>query len=103
MDPLPTNVRIISAESSSNLFGVAEAHYQLFHLDGKPMVGGIFKLNSRQPSCAPGLVQEKAAPIAFKQHRELDEDEGWIRVEGRRQRMIRRKLRQQRMLRELHE
>jgi len=103
MDPLPPNVRIISAENSFNLFGVAEAHYQLFHLDGRPLVGGIFKLNSRQPSCAPGLVQEKAAPRAFKEHRELDDDEGWIRVEGRRQRMIRRKLREQRMLRELHD
>jgi hypothetical protein len=103
MDSLPTNVRIISAESSSNLFGIAEPHYQVLHLDGTPLVGGIFKLNSRQPSCAPGLIQEKAAPRALKQHRELDEDEGWIRVEGRHQRMIRRKLREQRMMRELHD
>jgi hypothetical protein len=103
MDSLPANVRIISAESSSNLFGIAEPHYQVLRLDGTPLVGGIFKLNARQPSCAPGLVQEKAAPRVLKQHRELDEDEGWIRVEGRRQRMIRRKLREQRMLRELHD
>ena len=44
---------------------------------------------------SPGIVREPIE-LKLKPQRELDEDEGWIRVESRRQRKVRRSLRQMR-------
>jgi hypothetical protein len=92
---IPLGSRIISAETSQQLFGERHTHYQLIRSDGTPLVGGIFRLGSNLLHESPGIVR---APVELKRkvHRELDEDEGWIRVESRRQRKVRRSLRQMR-------
>jgi hypothetical protein len=93
---IPLGSRIISAETSQQLFGERHTHYQLFRSDGTPLVGGIFRLCSNLLHEPPGIVRAPVEPVKLKAHRELDDDEGWIRVESRRQRKVRRSLRQMR-------
>jgi hypothetical protein len=92
---IPLGSRIISAETSEQLFGERHTHFQLVRSDGSAVVGGIFRLGSNLVNELPGIVRE---PVELKRkpYRELDEDEGWIRVETRRQRKVRRSLRQMR-------
>jgi len=93
---IPLGSRIISAETSEQLFGERHTHYQLVRSDGSAVVGGIFRLGSNLVNELPGIVREPVELKRVKLHRELDEDEGWIRVESRRQRKVRRSLRQMR-------
>jgi hypothetical protein len=93
---IPLGSRIISAETSEQLFGERHTHFQLLRQDGTPLVGGIFRLGSNLLNELPGIVREPVELKRVKPHRELDEDEGWIRVESRRQRKVRRSLRQMR-------
>jgi hypothetical protein len=88
------NVRILSADTCMQMFGTFEPHYQLLRLDGTPVIGGVFKIRKEQQNVAPGLSSELPPKQAVKPYRELGEDEGWIRVETRRQRRMRRKLRE---------
>lgn len=92
---IPLGSRIISAETSQQLFGERHTHYQLLRSDGSAVVGGIFRLGSNLLHESPGIVREPIE-LKLKPQRELDEDEGWIRVESRRQRKVRRSLRQMR-------
>jgi len=92
---IPLGSRIISAETSEQLFGERHTHYQLVRSDGTAVVGGIFRLGSNLVNELPGIVREPVE-LKLKVRRELDEDEGWVRVESRRQRKVRRSLRQMR-------
>jgi hypothetical protein len=92
---IPLGSRIISAETSEQLFGERHTHFQLVRSDGSAVVGGIFRLGSNLVNELPGIVRE-AVELKRKPYRQLDEDEGWIRVESRRQRKVRRSLRQMR-------
>ncbi len=91
---IPLGSRIISAETSEQLFGERHTHFQLVRSDGTPLVGGIFRLCSNLLHESPGIVHQP--PVKLKAYKELDDDEGWIRVESRRQRKVRRSLRQMR-------
>jgi len=91
---IPLGSRIISAETSEQLFGERHTHYQLVRSDGTAVVGGIFRLGSNLVNELPGIVREPVE-LKLKVRRELD-DEGWVRVESRRQRKVRRSLRQMR-------
>lgn len=89
---IPSNSRILSAETSMDMIGIREAHYQLLHEDNTPVVGGIFKLNYKNPGVAPGISTAVPAKIVQKQHRQLTDDEGWIRVESHKRYRLRRSL-----------
>jgi len=88
---IPSNSRILSAETSMDMIGIREAHYQLLHEDKTPVVGGIFKLNYKNPGVAPGISTAVPAKIVQKQYRELTDDE-WIRVESYNRSRLRRSL-----------
>jgi hypothetical protein len=86
----PLNSILIGPEDSKRMFGVHATHYQLCKADGLPIVGGVIPAKfDAHPSEAPGISREPgepADPIYY----------GWQRVESRRQRRVKRSLREQR-------
>lgn len=89
----PLNSILIGPEDSKRMFGVHATHYQLCKGDGLPLVGGVIPARfDAHPSEGPGISREPgepgepADPIYY----------GWQRVESRRQRRVRRSLREQR-------
>jgi hypothetical protein len=90
---VPINSRILSADTCKDMYGIHEPHYQLLHLDNvTPVVGGVFKLNYRTPGANPGISSEKQERVVQKPRRELEDDEGWIRVESPQKAHLRRSL-----------
>ena len=86
----PLNSILIGPEDSKRMFGVHATHYQLCKGDGLPLVGGVIPARFEMyPSEGPGISREPGEhgePIYY----------GWQRVESRRQRRVKRSLREQR-------
>jgi hypothetical protein len=83
----PLNSIYIGPDESKLRFGVYAPHYQLCRKDNTPIVGGIIPARIyKTPSSLPGI---------HAGDQELDsENYSWQRVESRRQRKIKRTLRE---------
>ena len=89
MEPWPQNSIYINSDDSKQRFGVYGPHYQLCRKDMTPIVGGIISARidaNKTPSQLPGIHAGDPTVNA--------ENYSWQRIETRRQRRVKRTLRE---------